>query len=68
MNTYRDSYEMIEGLGMVCTHSWVGFTANRLRELYGEKRATAIIGGRDPATNADIAAWLRLGHSKKDAA
>ena len=31
---------------------------------YGADRTAKIIGGHDPKTNADIAAWSRLGRPK----
>ena len=33
----------------------------RLRAHHGPSRAAAIMEGKDPATEADIAAWNRLG-------
>lgn len=40
---------------------WGAFTFDRLAWLYGPQRAQAMRAGRDPATNADIEAWNRLG-------
>lgn len=42
-------------------HSWRDFTYRRLAWLYGEQRAYQIYSGRDPETQADIAAWNALG-------
>jgi hypothetical protein len=36
-------------------------TVNRLREFHGAEVAQAIIDGRHADTNADLAAWRRLG-------
>lgn len=35
-------------------------TIKRLRWAHGEARATQIIAGRDPKTQADLAAWRRV--------
>lgn len=48
----------------VITHSWAKFTAARLAWLYGEAHFIE----RRPATQADIAAWRRLGSSSDRAA
>lgn len=40
------------------------FLEDRLIWLYGGARAAEIMAGRDPATQADIAAWRRLGTPK----
>lgn len=34
---------------------------DRLTACHGRERAIAIVEGRDPATNADIASWRALG-------
>ncbi|MGE5500595.1 MAG: helix-turn-helix domain-containing protein [Ignavibacteriales bacterium] len=39
----------------------------RLTWAYGPERATSIIDGKDPATNADIAKWNALGEPKAGA-
>lgn len=39
-------------------------TTDRLRWHYGAGRAASIIAGLDAATNADVAAWNRLGRAK----
>lgn len=39
-------------------------TIARLTWRYGTERTTEIISGRDPETNADLAAWRSLGQSK----
>jgi len=36
----------------------------RLRHQHGAERASQIVAGDDPATNADLAAWDRLGEVK----
>jgi hypothetical protein len=41
--------------------SWREHTRARLDWLYGYDRARQIDAGLDPATQADIAAWNRLG-------
>jgi hypothetical protein len=33
----------------------------KLVTLYGYERASLIVTGKDPATNADLASWNRLG-------
>lgn len=43
-------------------------TTARLRWAHGDARAAKIIAGKDPATNADIAAWNALGSSRERAA
>lgn len=40
---------------------WMTPTELRLAWLYGAERAARIIEGRDPKTEADLAAWRRLG-------
>ena len=42
-------------------HSWVDFTWSRLAEQYGADQARRIVAGRDPATQADVDAWNKLG-------
>lgn len=42
-------------------HSWTEHTARNLAWRYGAKRARAIQRGNDPVTQADLAAWSRLG-------
>jgi hypothetical protein len=37
--------------------------ARRLTAFHGSERAELILAGRDPETNADIAAWRALGAS-----
>lgn len=44
--------------------TWRTDTERRLLWQYGPERASAIIEGRDPATEADIAAWRNLGAPK----
>ncbi len=41
-------------------HSWADFTAKRIWWIYPD-RADAILAGNDSATQADLAAWNRLG-------
>lgn len=36
-------------------------TADRLTACHGPKRAALIVAGLDAATNADLAAWRRVG-------
>ncbi len=36
-------------------------TIERLRWAHGDARTAQIVAGKDPATNADLAAWRRLG-------
>lgn len=42
-------------------HFWRAHTLDRLAFLYGHERARRIMGGADPAANADLAAWNNLG-------
>lgn len=63
MSSYKD-HKAGEGEP---AHSWVGFTYNRLCEVYGAKRADAIFAGRDAKTNADLAAWYGLGEGRRAA-
>jgi hypothetical protein len=44
---------------------WVSETEVRLGWCHGPERAAAIIEGRDPATEADLAAWRTLGQSTR---
>jgi hypothetical protein len=44
--------------------SWPEYTYRRLAWLYGPERAHAIELGTDTRTNADLAAWRRLGDRK----
>lgn len=39
------------------------FTIQHLRWRYGDARTQQIVAGKDPKTNADLAAWKRLGGS-----
>jgi hypothetical protein len=45
-----------------------GMTKDRLLWAYGSERTAAIVAGEDPATNADIAAWNRIGSHARSAA
>lgn len=45
-------------------HSWEEHTERRLAWVYGPARAAAMMAGRDPATNTDIAAWNGLGERR----
>jgi hypothetical protein len=45
-------------------HSWEEHAERRLAWVYGPARAEAVMAGRDPATNADIAAWTGLGEGR----
>jgi hypothetical protein len=40
---------------------WQSYTHIRLAWAHGPERAAAIIEGRDPQTEADLAAWRSLG-------
>ena len=40
---------------------WLAVTRERLVQQYGVERAAMIEAGLDPATQADLAAWKRLG-------
>lgn len=44
--------------------TWRTDTELRLLWQYGPERASAIVDGHDPATEADIAAWRRLGEPR----
>ena len=41
---------------------------DRLKARYGEDRARDILGDRDPASQADLAAWRALGRKREGAA
>jgi hypothetical protein len=43
------------------THDWRKHTFRALTWQYGLERAHKIRSGRDPATQADLEAWNRLG-------
>lgn len=62
--TYLSHYagnDTPETFGNEVIHDWAEFTFRRQCWLYGPERAAAIMVGEDPATEADIAAWNRLG-------
>jgi hypothetical protein len=42
-------------------HSWREHTRINLAQQYGQKRADAILAGRDAATQADLQRWANLG-------
>jgi hypothetical protein len=46
------------------SHDWVVHTLRNLEWHYGLDRAVAITAGSDPATEADVAAWNRLGSAR----
>ncbi len=69
MTTYIDSKPQHGWLGTVRFnlddgHDWRLFTLERLRWQYGVDRAARIVTGNDPATQADLAAWRRLGNPR----
>lgn len=51
-----------------CAKCVVTHTGRRLARQYGQERAVDILEGRDERSGADLAAWNRLGSSKKVAA
>ena len=64
MSTYQDQFATQGAKGVspptfevVCVHSWADFTKARLEWLYGPNQAIE----RLAQTQADIAAWRRLG-------
>lgn len=63
MSSYRDHYRPpVEGeFPWQVSHSWAEHTRRALEWRYGYARAAAIVAGRDPATQADVDAWNRLG-------
>lgn len=62
MGTYINTPpSVIRGVVLDPGHSWEEHAERRLAFAYGPDRAKAMMTGRDPSTNADIAAWGRLG-------
>ncbi len=62
MSTYINTPpSIIRGTVLDPGHSWEEHTERRLAFAYGPARANAMMAGRDPVTNADIAAWNGLG-------
>lgn len=70
MSSYIDTppYERWGGAFVYDGHLWKAHTFDRLAAQYGHTRAQAIMAGKEPATNADIAAWNALGSSRERAA
>lgn len=62
MTSYLDHHEN-RGRRSVL-HSWADHTRRALAWQYGETRADAIMAGRDPKTQADLAAWRQLGRRR----
>lgn len=64
--TYLDHHERANvtghhGFTSAITHSWTDHTRLNLAQHYDAARVDAIMAGRDPKTQMDLARWAQLG-------
>lgn len=65
-HTVRANLPGHRGLSSFVIHSWRDHTRLNLAQHYDPDRVSAIMSGRDPKTQMDLARWSNLG--QRDAA